>query len=208
MTSIQSHSAANPLDHRVLVVAIEFILKADSMGLLTEPIETVHLDVEGIIRAAKDVTKWGIGRRIVITPERWRDYPATELCQKLKQLSEILEDSAHPETEWQRLRKLLTDDLIAKVTGVSEQSVRRYAAGERETPDEVAARLHWLALTAGDLQGAYNDDGVRSWYLRPRKSFDNKSPIDLLCGRSWSPSDDDAVRIRKFASDLTDSMGT
>jgi len=207
MPSIQSHSTANPLDHRVLAVAIEFILKADSMGLLAEPVDTVHLDIEGIIRAAKAVTEWDIGRRIV-NPERWRDYAANDLCVKLKQLSEILEESTHPETEWQRLRALLTDDLIAKMTAVSEQSIRRYASGERPTPDEVAARLHWLALTAGDLQGAYNDDGVRNWFQRPRKSFGERSPLVILGGRSWTPSDDDALRIRKFARDLTESMGT
>src|ERR1700733_8645812 len=138
------------------------------MGLLPEHVDTLHLDIDAIIRAAKGVTKWGIGRRVVIDPERWRNYAANDLCSKLKQLNEILDDCPHPETEWQRMRELLTDDLVATMTAVSEQSIRRYASAERATPVEVAARLHWLALTAGDLQGAYNDDGVRNWFHRPR----------------------------------------
>jgi hypothetical protein len=208
MAPTQSHSTAYPLDHRVIAVAIEFILKADSMGLLAEPVDTLHLDIDAIIRAAKGVTKWGIGRRLVIDPERWRNYTPDDLCGKLKQLSEIIEDCPHPETEWQRLRELLTDSLVATMTGVSEQSVRRYASEERVTPVEVAARLHWLALTTGDLQGAYNDDGVRNWFQRPRKSFADKSPLAILGSKSWSPSDENAMQIRKFARDLTESMGT
>ena len=131
MAEIQPHSTSNPLDNRVLAVAIEFILKADSMGVLTSEVDTLNLDIEAIIRAAKDVTELGIGRRVVINPERWREYSADDLCSKLKTLSAILEESPQPMSEWKRLRMLLSDEMLATMTHVSEQSVRRYATESR-----------------------------------------------------------------------------
>lgn len=208
MTSTQSSSTSNPLDDRVLAIAVEFVLKADSMGLLTSSVDTLNLDLDAIIKVACCVTKQGIGRRIVINPERWYGYSSDDLACRLRQLTEIMEETPIPEKEWKRIRTLLNDDMVAKIIGISEQSVRRYATDERATPDDVAARLHWLALTTGDLQGAYNDDGVRNWFKRPRKSFGDKSPIAILGGQSWSPAAEEAKRIRKFARELTESMGT
>jgi uncharacterized protein (DUF2384 family) len=208
MAKIQTNSTASPLENRVLALAIEFILKADSMGVLTSPVDTLNLDIEAIIRAAKDVGDLGIGRRVVINPELWRTYNADDLCSKLKMLSSILEESPQPKTEWKRLRTLLSDELLAKMTHVSEQSVRRYAAEERETPDDVASRLHWLALITGDLQGAYNAAGVRNWFLRPRNSFGGKTPIEMLGTEPWNTTDKKPVLVRAFAHSLLEGMGT
>ncbi len=208
MAEIQPHSTSNPLDNRVLAVAIEFILKADSMGVLTSEVDTLNLDIEAIIRAAKDVTELGIGRRVVINPERWREYSADDLCSRLKTLSAILEESPQPMSEWKRLRMLLSDEMLATMTHVSEQSVRRYATESRETPDEVASRLHWLALITGDLQGAYNTAGVRKWFLRPRKSFGGQTPIEMLGAKLWNPTDENPVAVRTFAHSLLEGMGT
>jgi predicted transcriptional regulator len=35
--------------------------------------------------------------------------------------------------------------MLARLLGISPASVRRYAATTRETPDDVAARLHHIA---------------------------------------------------------------
>ena len=45
-------------------------------------------------------------------------------------------------------------------------SLRRYLSGVRCTPDDVAVRLHALALIVGDLAGAYND-AAHSSLVRP-----------------------------------------
>ncbi len=67
-----------------------------------------------------------------------------------------VEQTPLPETEWSALVDLLGLDLLASMTGVSPSSVRRYAAGSRETPDDVAGRLHFIALVLADLRGSYN----------------------------------------------------
>jgi hypothetical protein len=208
MSIIQSSSTSNPLDNSVLALAIDLILKAESMGILSTPVDTLKLDLESLIRAVKDIASLGIGVRVVVNPDRWREYSADDLCTKLRALSQILEESPQPTTEWKKMRELFSDEMLSNILAVSEQSIRRYAAQERATPDEVASRLHWLALVVGDLHGAYNSDGVRKWFIRPRKSFGNSTPLAMLVGHNWAPTDRDAVKIRNFAHSLIESMGT
>ena len=208
MSIIQSNSTSNPLDNRVLADAIDLILKAESMGILTAPVDTLTLDLEALIKAIKDITALGIGVKVVVNADRWRDYSAEDLCAKLRALSRILEESPQPNSEWKKLRESFPDDMLSKILAISEQSVRRYATQERATPDEVASRLHWLALVVGDLHGAYNSDGVRKWFIRPRKSFGNSTPLSMLAGTIWTPTDKDPVKIRSFAHFLIESMST
>ena len=59
-------------------------------------------------------------------------------------------------TQWQVVSEVLNDDeLFATLLGIKAISVCRYAKGERACPDEVAARLHWLALLIQQLEGTY-----------------------------------------------------
>lgn len=198
----------NPLDSRVVAAAIEFILKAESMGILHEPVDTLHLNIDAIIGAAKQVVELGLGRKFVLDPERWREYEAVDLADRLKKLSVVLEESPEPNSEWKRLRSFLPDDLLAKILHISEQSVRRYATGERDTPDDIAERVHWVALVTGDLFGAYNEHGVRGWFFRPRKSFGGLAPLAMLSGDDWTPDAKNPILIREFAKSLTSSFGT
>ena len=208
MSIIRSSPASNPLDNRVLALAIDLVLKAESMGVLITPVDTLKLDLEALIGVVRDITSLGIGLKVVINPDRWREYSADDLCTKIRTLSQILEESPQPATEWKKLRELFSDEMLSDILVVSEQSIRRYATKERTTPDEVALRLHWLALVVGDLHGAYNSDGVRKWFIRPRKSFGNSTPLAMLVGHNWTPTDKDAVNIRNFAHSLIESMGT
>lgn len=207
MTPIQNDSASNPLDNAVLAVAIDLVLKADAMGLLTRHIDTLHLQLEDIIQVAKDITSHKIGLGIVLTPARWRDYSSEDLRKKLLALIEVLEESPLPDAEWNRILESLSEDLLAKLLGVSDQSVRRYASKERITPDEVVARLHFLCLVVGDLRGAYNEDGVRNWFKRARKSFGGRTPLELLAKEPWAPTDKNPVLIRNFSRALVEGMG-
>ena len=100
-----------------------------------------------------------------------------------------LEECPSPATEWQAVREVLADDeLLASLLGIGTVSVRRYAKGERNCSDAVAARLHWLALVIEQLEGGYNAYGIRRWFQRPRAALDGQAPIKRLQG-SWDPDD-------------------
>jgi uncharacterized protein (DUF2384 family) len=78
-------------------------------------------------------------------------------------------------------------------------SLRRYAASQRETPDGIAGRAHWLAGVVGDLRGAYNDAGVRRWFGRPRSALGDRRPADVLAS-PWDPDDPEVQRVRGLAA--------
>lgn len=66
----------------------------------------------------------------------------------------------------------------------------------------VAGRLHQVALTAADLAGAYDDEGTRRWYARPRRALDGASPVRVLAG-GFDPGGDAARQVRGMAAALT-----
>lgn len=208
MSKIQKPSINNPLDSRVILAAIEFILKAEAMGLVKEPVDTLRLNLETIISVAQSVVNEGLARRVVIDPQRWREYEAKDLCLKLNALSDVLEHSPVPEREWPKVRELLSDNLLTGILHVSEPSIRRYVQGERQTTDAVIMRLHWLALVLGELLGSYNEIGARNWFGRPRKSFDGKTPFQMLASKDWNPDDEEPKKIRDFVKSLNGAMGT
>src|ERR671930_296716 len=90
---------------------------------------------------------------------------------------------------------------------VSVTSLKRYVSGERDTPDPVAARLHWLALIVGDLAGSYNDIGIRRWFQRKRTRLDGRAPIAFLKG-DWDPDEEGPRRMRQLASELVSLSAT
>ena len=130
------------------------------------------------------------------------DVPAQQaLALSLQRLAEAMEDSAAPAAEWPAMRAIFSDETLGALVEVSPASLRRYAGGERATPQEVAERLHWLALVVADLAGAYNDFGMRRWFERPRSQLGGKSPRQLL-GRGWHVDSEAATRVRALASVL------
>ena len=73
---------------------------------------------------------------------------------------------------------------------ISTVILRRYLSGAGRTPDDVAVRLHALALIVGDLAGAYDDAGIRRWFARRRTALGNRAPVDVLaagCGSLTIP---------------------
>jgi transcriptional regulator with XRE-family HTH domain len=124
-----------------------------------------------------------------------------ELAATLRKLNEALDASPTPASEWHGVYGALGADELATLLGISPSSVRRYLSGSRATPDEIAARLHFLALVIGDLAGAYNDFGVRRWFQRPRKLLGSRCPAQLLSG-TWRPEDPDPQRVRDLAAAL------
>ncbi|MGL6134199.1 MAG: hypothetical protein ACRC1L_08445 [Prochlorococcaceae cyanobacterium] len=100
--------------------------------------------------------------------------------------------------EWQAVHELLDDDVLASLLDISTPSLRRYAKGERQCPDLVAARLHWLALVIDQLEGSYNSYGIRRWFQRPRSALGGQAPQDHLTG-AWDPDDDAIQAILELA---------
>jgi hypothetical protein len=78
---------------------------------------------------------------------------------------------------------------------------RRCASGAHRTPDDVADRLHTVALVVASLNGSYNDLGVRRWFHRPRTALNGKAPADILAG-DWSSDDADVVSVQALADSL------
>ena len=118
-----------------------------------------------------------------------------------------MDSSPTPASEWRGVYGVLGGDELARLLGISPSSVRRYLSGSRATPDEIAARLHFVALVIGDLAGAYNDFGVRRWFQRPRKLLGSRSPGHLLSG-TWRPEDPGPQRVRDLAAALVHSPAT
>jgi hypothetical protein len=184
------------------------LARADAMGLFPERELTVTLDASTLGRLAARLGRAGIGGTLLprLTSERLTDEPKV-LEQYLDQLTEALEASPVPESEWKQLTRVLGIDILERLLGVSSASIRRYVRTTRATPDEVAARLHWLALIVGDLSGAYNEIGIRQWFDRKRAQLDGRTPAHLLA-RKWKPDDSGPQRVRHLAHALVDSPAT
>lgn len=111
---------------------------------------------------------------------------------------EALEESPLPAQEWAPVVETLGEAELASLLNISETSVSRYKGGERNTPDVVASRLHFVTMVLADLAGSYNEFGMRRWFNRSRSALDGSSPKDLLTG-NWDPDDEGPQRVRKLA---------
>jgi len=125
----------------------------------------------------------------------------------LKTLIAALEASPVPKFEWGGLGRVFDPEDLSALINVSVSSLKRYQSGERDTPDDVAARLHFLALVVGDLAGSYNVIGVRRWFQRKRSLLDGRAPVALLKG-DWDPDDEGPMRVRQLARELVSLSAT
>ncbi len=171
------------------------------MGLCGSPV--AHLDSDVMDALETRLAEAGIARLI----RRPAGHDAAETAGWLRALHEALAGSPVPRTEWPALSRSLGLDLLSRLLGISHSSARRYLSGARKTPDAIAARLHFLALVAGDLAGAYNEIGVRRWFDRKRSALGGKTPAEVMTG-DWSAEDDGPERIRELAAALSFSPAT
>jgi hypothetical protein len=197
-----------PPSPRLQALAVRAAVRADAMGLLSEGTDLSARRSEEVVSSLSRVLDLahsaGIGRALTLPVdpldgEGWEEFASDLLG--------AMEESPLPQTEWAGLERMLGSDLLGSLVGVSPSSLRRYAAGTRETPDDVADRLHYLALVVGDLSGSYNDIGVRRWFGRRRTQLDGQAPADLLRG-SWDPQGEGPERVRKLAASLLGAAGT
>ena len=208
MSTIRIQSVHDPFNvpgvARLAVITIE---RAEAMGLLSEKEAIDRLDFEVFQRVAKRIAKAGIGPGLVADFNGPGGRDPGRLPALLEKLNDALEESPTPQHEWPRLIEILGVEALTGLLGISASSVRRYKAHARATPDEVAARLHFLAMLVSDLAGAYNEIGIRRWFDRKRKLLGDRSPAEVLTG-AWRPEDSGPAQIRQLARSLAASPAT
>ena len=204
MSNLQFRSIRSPFDDPQLAsLAVAALSRADSMGLLSRRITC--LEESAMEQLEMGMTEADIGRTFLAELHPLPCLEPDRLSAVLERISEALDQSPAPAQEWRVLRSLLGLDLLVRLLGISLSSARRYLSGSRPTPDAVAARLHFLALVAGDLAGAHNDMGVRRWFDRRRTQLQGATPAQLLLHSGWSPEDDGPRRVRELARTLVAS---
>ena len=208
MTAIRIQSVEEPFDTPTTVrSAVSFLSRAETMGFLgTDDVD--HLSIGAVRRVIDAMAQAGLGSRpgaLLHVPEGEID--GRDIANVLAELEDILESSPAPEREWPILIDLFGMEMLAELLEISPASVRRYRRGDRTTPDPVAARLHFLAMVVSDLSGAYNDFGIRRWFVRARTVLDGAPPRALLTG-DWDPDQPGPRRVRALARALLGSPVT
>jgi len=206
MSVLQIESVGEPFTNPELSEpAFDVLKRADAMGLLEGKVRRLtRLDRKSWDEILRILQKAGFATAL---PQA-RAASVGDLAQAVRAMNQALEDSPSPRHEWKRLPEVLGDDLLAELLGgLSPSSLRRYEAGVRPTPDDVAQRLHLLALVTADLAGAYNEAGIRQWFQRTRTQLDHRSPRQLL-RRGWRADDPGPARVRDLARSLTASPAT
>ncbi len=187
MAKIQTKSALERLDAaRAAVVAVRL---GDLMGLVAHQPGSL-IDAPTLARLAAAARHAGIAEGL-----------AASGAMNPHRLLEALESSPLPDREIARLAAVLGYPRLAELAAVSEPSLRRYAAGERQVPDPAAERLHFLARLFAILRGSFNDFGVRRWFDRPRQALGGRTPAAVLRG-DWSPDDPGADTVMQLAVEL------
>lgn len=195
-----------PLDRPALVdPAIGLLRRALALGLLGAGERVDRLDLELVRRIAQEAAAAGIGQDAAVALLHGGNRP-DRLAALIERLDEALRESPLPEREVPELLRVFDREDLAVLAGTSSVSMGRYLAGTRKWPDKLAARMHWLALVASDLAGAYNDFGIRRWFERERTQLGGRSPRQLL-GAEWDPADPDVERVRQLAAALA-GVGT
>jgi hypothetical protein len=186
-------------------LAMRVLALLDAMGLmeLSGPVSELHL--ANLKAAAATAAGAGIGRHV--QPMLGGQPTHREVAEAMRRLAEALEESPLPGPETRQLAGILGWNELARLVGSSPVSLRRYAAGTREAPDELAYRIHWLAKVVADLRGAYNDAGIRRWFERARPQLGSRAPAELLVGE-WSPDEPQVESVRRLAAGLAGAGAT
>src|SRR5438309_10078484 len=180
MLQLRFESVSGPIaNSEVFDAFMRLIVRLEPMGLLPAMPQPVDVNLDLLRAVARNLSDRGIARgsiaQLFASPK-----DSARLGRALEAVLRDIEETPVPETEWPALVEILDADLLGDLVGVSPSSVRRYATAERKTPDDVAERLHFVALLVGELAGGYNDVGIRRWFARPRTALEGKTPRALL----------------------------
>jgi uncharacterized protein (DUF2384 family) len=201
--SVQDPIKSNP---KLLHYAVMVVQRADAMGLVPTGHVVHQLGLDALGAIAERASKFGVAEYAAVALKRAMLEPKP-LEEILERFNAALEASPVPKLEWRRLVPILGIEPLAHLLGVSSVSARRYQKSARQTPDEVAARLHCVALIVGALEGAYNEIGIRRWFSRPRVQLEGRAPEAILHG-SWNPDSPKVRQVRVLAESLTASPAT
>jgi hypothetical protein len=204
MSNIHITSVLPPFEEEQLYPrATRFLRRADAMGLLDEPIQ--QLSSEVVRRVARILSKRGLASDLAarLTTATSRD----EFVRYLDAALLALDESPVPEAELAKLDSTLGHELLIELLHISAASLQRYQSGDRDAPDAVADRAHYLTSVIAALEGTYNDFGVRRWFGRPRSAFNGRTARQVL-SRRWTPSDESARSVLAAAESLQDLGAT
>lgn len=201
----RSVSVLDPSDLDVARLAVDATRRAEAMGLVEA--STPGTDLPAIRGLANKVRRAGIGVSPADVLNNVEAPSARELAGLLELIIAALDASPAPAYEWKSLGRVFSAEDLASLLQVSVSSLKRYQSGERDTPDAIAARLHFLALVVGDLAGSYNTTGIRRWFHRKRTLLDGQAPAALLDG-DWDPEDEGPARVRELAHRLVTLAAT
>lgn len=213
MNHIQIQSVAEGFDRQgVLQRLLTLMARVSAMGLLPEGQRIERLDDKAFRLVLKSLQACNLisGRSPVlayITASSRPAVSAREQILALDGLLRVVEESPVPEKEWAAMRDIFGDEELTRLLGISLSSVKRYAVSDRETPMNIAVRLHWLAMIVADLAGSYNELGIRRWFHRPRGQLEGKSPLQTL-GKNWDTDSVQARHVRDLASSLAGAGAT
>lgn len=209
MSSVQKTSVYVPPARDVGRLLFEASRRAEAMGLIGPAAAAVGgaVDLGTVRRLAKQVRQAGIASGAAAALNNVEPPTAEELASLLRTMIAALEASPVPKFEWAGVARVLDAEQLAALLAVSLSSLSRYQSGERDTPDAVAARLHFLALVVSDLAGSYNEIGIRRWFGRKRSALAGRTPTQLLSGE-WDPEDAGPVRVRDLARELVTLSAT
>ena len=200
-----------PTRRQVYAPWLTLVSKMQAMGLLGST-QTYDLTPKAVRRALDALERRGILRVQRPMLEQLLELPISQepsvaTVAALHDAIDILENSPTPDAEWRSMREILGDQVLAELIGVSPSSVKRYANEERTASDDIADRLHFVAMVIADLTGSYNELGIRRWFERPRAQLSGKSPRQAL-GERWQSATPAAVRVRELARSLVAGGGT
>jgi len=206
MAAVQISTVAPPLDRPSLVgPAIRLLRRALALGLLGGEERVDRLDLDLVRRIAQEASTAGIGQDAAVALLQGQP-DANRLVGLIERLEDSLTQSPLPERELPELLRAFDRDELAALAGTTSVSLGRYLSGSRAWPDDLAARIHWLALVLSDLEGAYNRFGVRRWFDRERVQLEGRSPRRVL-GADWDPSSPDVEKVRQLAASLAGAGG-
>lgn len=208
MATVRIDAVAAPFtleDADLVSSAMDALLFMESMGLLSTDVD--RLDRATLLDVAETAARAGIAQTDAVRLMSEKDLDPATVRTFLERLGDSLRESPMPELELASLLDLFPHDELGTLLGASESSLRRYASGARRSPDDIAARAHYLSIVVGYLRGAYNDIGVRRWFQRRRTMLDGRTPAQLLRGK-WTPDSEGAQRVRDLARALTAAPAT
>jgi uncharacterized protein (DUF2384 family) len=210
METIQIESVAEPFaSHAELrLPALRLVLASQYLGLRPgNALRTLDLPLVDLV--VSSIGRGGVSVAMIEAKSAGKSLAAGHAAEgqieayrrALEQALTALEASPRPDDEWAPVIETLGDELLATLIGVSPSSIKRYREGSRPTPQDVAERLHFLALLLAELAGSYNDYGMRRWFSRPRSALDNRRPADIM-GADFDPDGPDRDALRALAEGL------